>query len=130
MSWIIGEYIRQIHYIKERGNINSDSYNNAIIIEKTMDDMVKNNTITQRENDVVWSVSAGYSYSEIARVLGIHRLTVSQIFKDVTDRISFILGGELTDSAFLERIGKIEPLSEEDMEKMFRKGIARINKNE
>lgn len=130
MSWIIGEYIRQIHFIKERGNINSNSYNNAIIIEKTMDDMVKNNTITQRESDVVWSVSAGYSYSEIARVLGIHRLTVSQIFKDVTDRISFILGGELTDSAFLERIGKIEPLSEEDMEKMFRKGIARINKNE
>jgi len=130
MSWIIGEYIRQIHYIKERGNINSDSYNNAIIIEKTISDMVENNTITQRENDVIWSVSAGYSYSEIARVLSIHRLTVSQIFKDVTDRISFILGGELTDSAFLERIGRIEPLSEEDMEKMFRKGIARINKNE
>lgn len=130
MSWIIGEYVRQIHYIKERGNINSDSYNNAIIIEKTIADMIENSTITQRENDVIWAVSAGYSYSEIARILGIHRLTVSQIFKDVTDRISFILGGELTDSAFLERIGRIEPLSEEDMEKMFRKGIARINKNE
>jgi hypothetical protein len=100
------------------------------MIEKTLEDMLKNDTITQRESDVVWSVSAGYSYSEIARMLGIHRLTVSQIFKDVTDRISFILGGELTDGAFLERIETIEPLSEEDMGKMFRKGIARINKNE
>lgn len=128
MSWIVGEYIRQLHFIKERGNINSDVYNNVIMIEKTLDDMLKNDIITQRENDVVWAVSAGYSYSEIARILSIHRLTVSQIFKDVTDRISFILGGELTDSAFLERIGSIEPLSEEDMGKMFRKGIARINK--
>ena len=100
------------------------------MIEMTLNNMLKNDTITQRESDVVWAVSAGYSYSEIARVLSIHRLTVSQIFKDVTDRISFILGGELTDSAFLERIGRIEPLSEEDMEKLFRKGIARINKNE
>jgi len=128
MSWIVGEYIRQLHFIKERGNINSDVYNNVIMIEMTLDDMLKNDIITQRENDVVWAVSAGYSYSEIARILSIHRLTVSQIFKDVTDRISFILGGELTDSAFLERIGSIEPLSEEDMGKMFRKGIARINK--
>jgi len=128
MSWIVGEYIRQLHFIKERGNINSDAYNNVIMIEKTLDDMLKNDIITQRESDVVWAVSAGYSYSEVARILSIHRLTVSQIFKDVTDRISFILGGELTDSAFLERIGSIEPLSEEDMGKMFRKGIARINK--
>lgn len=130
MSWIVGEYIRQLHYIKEKGNINSDAYNNAIMIEMTLDNMLKNDTITQRESDVVWSVSAGYSYSEIARVLGMHRLTVSQIFKDVTDRISFILGGELTDSAFLERMESIESLSEEDMGKLLRRGIARINKGE
>lgn len=130
MSWIVGEYIRQLHYIKERGNINSDVYNNALMIEKTLEDMLENKNITQRESDVVWAVSAGYSYSEIARMLGLHRLTVSQIFKDVTDRISFILGGELTDGAFLERIENIEPISEEDMGQMFRRGIARINKDE
>lgn len=130
MSWIVGEYIRQLHYIKERGNINSDVYNNALMIEKTLEDMLENKNITQRESDVVWAVSAGYSYSEIARMLSLHRLTVSQIFKDVTDRISFILGGELTDGAFLERIENIEPISEEDMGQMFRRGIARINKDE
>ena len=68
MSWIVGEYIRQLHYIKERGHINSDAYNNAIMIEKTLEDMLKNDTITQRESDVVWSVSAGYSYSEIGAI--------------------------------------------------------------
>jgi len=123
MSWIIGEYLRQLPYIKERADINSDTYNNAIMIEKTLDDMLKNELITQQENDVIWSVIAGYSYSEIARLLSIHRLTVSQIFKDVTDRISYILGGELTDSAFIEKIQTIEALSEEDISKLFRRGI-------
>jgi len=129
MSWIIGEYIRQMPYIKERADINSDSYNNAIIIEKTLDDMLKQGTITQQENDVIWSVSAGYSYSETARLLSLHRLTVSQIFKQVTDRISFILGGELTDSAFLDRIEGVEHLTDKDVTKMFRQGILRV-KNE
>lgn len=123
MSWIIGEYIRQLPYIKERADINSETYNNAIMIEKTLDDMLKRGLITQEENDVIWSVSAGYSYSEIARLLGIHRLTVSHIFKQVTDRISYILGGELTDIAFIERIQTIEPLSEKDISRLFRRGI-------
>lgn len=127
MSWIIGEYIRQMPYIKERADINSDSYNNAIIIEKTLDDMLKQGTVSQQESDVIWSVSAGYSYSEIARLLGLHRLTVSQIFKQVTDRISFVLGGELTDSAFLDRIDGIEHLSDKDVSTMFRRGIRKVN---
>ena len=130
MSWIIGEYIRQIPYIKESAEIDSDVYNNAIMIEKTINDLVEKDIISQKESDVIWAVSAGYSYSEIARMLNMHRLTISQIFKDVTDRVSFILGGELTDSAFLERLGTIEPISEQEMEKLFRSGLARINRNE
>ena len=130
MSWIIGEYIRQLPYIKERADINSDTYNHAIIIEQTLDNMLKQELISQQESDVIWSVSAGYSYSEIARLLGIHRLTVSEIFKQVTDRISFILGGELTDVAFIERIQGSERLSEKDISAMFRRGIVKAKEKE
>ena len=129
MSWIIGEYIRQLPYIKERADINSDSYNNAIIIEKTLDDMLIDGIITEKESNVIWAISAGYSYSETARLLNIHRLTVSEIFKRVTDRISYILGGELTDSAFLERLNTPEPLTDKEISSLFRKGIVRLNKD-
>lgn len=125
MSWIIGEYIRQLPYLKERADINSDSYNNAIMIEMVIEKMIKDNLLSEKENNIIWSVSAGYSYSEIARILSIHRLTVSQIFKNVTDRISYIIGGELTDEAFIERIQGVEPLSEDDISVRFRKGIAK-----
>lgn len=125
MSWIIGEYVRQYAYLKERADINSDSYNNAIMIEMVIEKMIEDDLLSKQENNIIWCVSAGYSYSEIARVLGLHRLTVSQIFKNVTDRISYIIGGELTDDAFIERIQGIEPLSEDDISIRFRKGITK-----
>ncbi len=125
MSWIIGEYIRQYAYLKERADINSDSYNNVIMIEMVIEKMIEDNLLSEKENNVIWCVSAGYSYSEIARLLSLHRLTVSQIFKNVTDRISYIIGGELTDEAFIERIQGVEPLSEEDISVRFRKGITK-----
>lgn len=125
MSWIIGEYIRQYAYLKERADISNDSYNNAIIIEMTIERMIKDNLLSEQENNIIWCVSAGYSYSEIARLLGIHRLTVSNIFKGVTDRISYIIGGELTDEAFIERVQGMEPLSEDDISGRFRKGITK-----
>jgi len=125
MSWIIGEYIRQYAYIKERADINSDSYNNVIMIEMVIEKMIDDGLLSEQENNVIWMVSAGYSYSEIARVLGIHRLTVSQVFKTVTDRVSYLIGGELTDEAFLERIQGLEPIAEEDISFRFRKGISK-----
>ena len=124
MSWIIGEYIRQLPYIKETANINNDVYNNAIMIEMVMEKMLKQDLISEQESNVIWAVSAGYSYSEIARLLGIHRLTVSQIFKNITDRISYIIGGELTDEAFMERVQSLEPLTEADISSRFRKKLS------
>jgi len=125
MSWIIGEYIRQLPYIKEKADVNSDSYNNAIMIEMVIEKMAKDGLLSEQENNIMWAVSAGYSYSEIGRLLGLHRLTVSQIFKTVTDRISYIIGGELTDEAFIERIQDIEPLNKDDISIRFRKGISK-----
>lgn len=130
MSWIIGEYIRQLSYIKEAANIDSDEYNNAIIIEKVMKDMLESGLINQMENDVIWAVSAGYSYSEISRMLGIHRLTASDIFKKVTDRISYILGGEFTDSAFIERIQTVENIKEDNLTALIRRGIVETKNSE
>jgi hypothetical protein len=118
MSWIVGEYIRDFFYIIERANIDSDAYNNAIIIEKIIENMKKDNLISNQELIIIGKVAEGYSYSEIARDIKIHRLTVSEIFKNVTDRIAYMLGGEFTDVAFvepiLERMQLVEPSVDED----------------
>lgn len=127
MSWLIEEYIKQIPYIKERGNIDSDEYNNALIIELTIEKMMKQNLISDFEKDVLWAISVGYNYSEAARLLDSHRLTISDTINDITDRIAYILGGEFTDSAFMDRIQNIEDISEQDVDALFRRRLIKAD---
>ena len=100
------------------------------MIEKTLEDMKERGILSELEDNVIWVVSAGYSYSGVGRLLSIHRLTVSEIFKKVTDRISYILGGELTDTAFISRIPAAELLSEKEISALFRKGIIKAKSDD
>lgn len=126
MSWIIGQYLRELPYIKEKADINSDSYNNAIMIEKTIDDMNKDGLLTEFEKNVLISITSGYNFSEISRILNADRQRVSQTFKNVTDRIAYIMGGEFTDAAFIERIQSVEPISEQHISKLFKRGLIKV----
>lgn len=125
MSWIVGEYIRQMPYIKEQADINSSTFNNVLFIERAIQNMEKEGLLTERELNILSAVSYGYSYSEIARLLGLHRLTVSAIFKATTDRISYILGGDFTDTAFIEKIKTIDPTVSNNISKLFRQGAVK-----
>lgn len=130
MSWLVNRYIKDMSFIKERGDIESTVYNNALMIERAIKEMNERGLLTDFEKDVLWAISKGYSYSETARLLGSHRLTISDTFNTVTDRIAFILGGEFTDSGFLEKIQTMGALSEVDVDKLFKKGLIKAESND
>lgn len=125
MSWIIGQYLRELPYIKEGGNIESDTYNNALLIEKTINDMAKKGLLTDFEKDVIISIVEGFNFSEISRLLNADRQRVSNTFKAVTDRIAYILGGEFTDAAFIEQM-RAEGISEQDISELFKRGLIKV----
>jgi|SRR3990172_1716860 len=126
MSWIIGQYLKELPYIKERADINSDEYNNTLMIEKTLKDMFDKGLISDFEVGVIDAIISGYNFSEISRLLNADRQRVSQTFKKITDRIAYIMGGEFTDAAFLETVQDLEMLSDQDMVELLQKGITRI----
>jgi len=126
MSWKIGLYLRDLPYIKENPDINSDVYNDALIIEKTIKDMDKKGLLTDFEKDVIMGIYSGYNFSEIARLLNADRQRVSNTYKEVTDRIAFILGGEFTDAAIIEHAKGIEEISEQDISEIFKRGIIKV----
>jgi|SRR3990170_860162 len=127
MSWIIGEYLKELPYLKENPDINSDIYNNALIIEMTIKDMDKKGLLTDFEKDVIMGIYSGYNFSEIARLLSADRQRVSNTYKEVTDRIAFILGGEFTDAAFMEQAKGIEEISEQDVSEIFKRGLIKVD---
>jgi hypothetical protein len=125
MAWIVEAYIRMLPNIKEKGDIHSDEFNNAILIEKCITDLYNKNLITELEREIIDGIYLGYNYSELSLILNRDRQTISKIFGDVTDRIAFILGGEFSNSAFVERIESLGDLTEHGVEGLFKRGTIR-----
>ena len=123
MSWIIGQYIREIPYIMEKGDINSDSFNNCLMLQRCIKNMNSQGLLSDIEKDILIGVSEGYNYTELSKILNYDRETVSRIFKNLTDRIAYILGGEFTDASFIDRIEAIGQLEEVDIDDLFKRGI-------
>jgi hypothetical protein len=104
MSRIIKEYIRLMPYILSKPNIESNAYNNCLLIQKCIDTLDKNCALSDVEKDVLTAVFSGFSFVEIAKILGISNRTASAVFTQVTDRIAFILGGEFSDSSLYDSL--------------------------
>ena len=113
----------------EQGDINSEQFDNAIMISRCIKCMVSRNLLSDFEKDIIDAIASGYNYSEISRLFDVDRQRVSTTFRDVTDRIAFILGGEFTDAAFLERIKNKESLLEQDSRISLRKGVQKLNES-
>jgi hypothetical protein len=127
MSLIVEEYMRRLPYIMEEGDINSDAFNNAILIKKCIKDMANKNLLSDFDKSIISLVVSGYNFSEISRLLTVDRSRVSATVKSVTDRIAYILGGEFTDAGLLERLQDIESISESDVSEFFKRGTLRAN---
>jgi hypothetical protein len=122
MSWVIEEYIRQMPFILEEGDIDADDYNNCLLIQKCIDDLQNSNLLSELEKDVLSAVYVGFNYAEISKLLNVNRQTVSMAFDKVTDRIAYILGGEFSDASFLDRVQSLNSnIRAKDVQEIFKK---------
>ena len=69
MSLLVARYIRDIFIILEKGNIESDVYNNALSISNVIDKLFKDNNLSKFDINVLNYVAIGYSYSDVAKIL-------------------------------------------------------------
>jgi len=123
MSWIVGEYIKTLPMILDRGEIESDEYTTALSIDMCISDMVKKEVLSPMEQDIIRAVEDGYNYTEVARILQSDRQTISDIFNRVTDRIAYILGGEFSNASFISRVSALRGLEEKDISALFKRGL-------
>lgn len=122
MSWVIEEYIRQMPFILENGDIDADDYNNCLLIQKCINDLQKSNLLSELEKDVLTAVYVGFNYAEISKLLNVNRQTVSMTFDKISDRIAYILGGEFSDASFLDRVQSLNSnIRAKDVQEIFKK---------
>jgi hypothetical protein len=104
--------------IKVTHDFEADDYNNLLIIEKKISSMEKNNMFSPQELKILALIREGYLFGDIESIIGLGRDTVSKIFKNICERISFSLGGEFTNDGFIQEVSRKNKLTLEEQKKL------------
>lgn len=118
MSLIVEEYIKRLYEIYEKGDIESESFNNALSIVNLIKKLHSENQLSDFDVVTLTGVAGGFSLSEIALMVDADRRKVSNSFKKSCTKLAYILGGRFTDSGFFD--GRVTKDVEEYLK---RKGI-------
>lgn len=120
MSWIVARLLMETPQIKAVHDFDADDYNNLLIIEKKIDDMLANHLFSKQEVNILNLIREGYLFGDIESQIGLGRDTVSKIYKNICERIAFSLGGEFTNEGFIKEVSRKNNLSPEEQEKLAR----------
>lgn len=105
MSRLVELYFKEFIRIKADPDLESDVYNNVLSIESCVTNMKELDLVTELELQVLDGIIMGYNFSELAKLLGVNRHTLSDTFRSVCTRISFILGSNFSDLSVLSLSG-------------------------
>lgn len=104
MSWIIQSLLNDKNYIKERNDIDSDEFNDLLIVERAVKTLVSKGLINEEEQDIIALVSGdkvGFMEKQKSQ-----RETIMKKYVAVCERVAFFMGGYFTDDGYITYIAK------------------------
>lgn len=114
MSWIVQSLLNNRVVIKEQNEIESDEYNDLLLIEKKIDSLKRDGLLSDEELETISEATGDtpgfYSKSRVKRE------TLQRKFTAICDRLAFYLGGYFTDEGYLDYMRKKYRLDEEQLE--------------
>jgi len=79
-----------------------DIYNDLLLVEKELQRLYTESRMTESELEITRSFLLGKNIVDVELESGISRITISKIFSNLCDRISFHLGGTFTNEGLLD----------------------------
>lgn len=118
MSWICQHLLRNRMAIKEGQDIESDEYNNVLMVEKKIRELYESGFLSDLDMYVIDLVADNRPLRELKDTLGKSHVTTSDLFIQICERIAYFLGGYFTDEGFLDSMKENYRLSDEDLDKL------------
>ena len=118
MSWIVQYLLRNKDIIKETHNIESDEFNNLIVVEGKIKELHSSGFLSDIDIWIVDLVSDGRPIRNLEEDVGKNRITISRTFIQICDRIAYFLGGYFTDDGFLESMKINYKLNDTEVDKL------------
>jgi len=118
MSWIVQHLLRNRLHIKATADIDSDEFNNLLLVEKKISELYDKGLLSDRDIEVLDSATDGKSLKRMGGDLKSSRITVSRSLIEICDRVSYFLGGYFTDDGFIDQMAYYYKLSPTEVEKL------------
>jgi len=113
MSWRIETLIINRLSLKEEHDLESDDYNNLLIIEKKAKELYELNILSTLEAKILNSFSNGSTLIDISKEIPLSKETIILFFRRACEKIAFCLGGEFTDFGTVDDLVDKYSLTEE-----------------
>ncbi|MEM4134561.1 MAG: hypothetical protein QXV73_05130 [Candidatus Micrarchaeia archaeon] len=95
-----------------------DLYDDLITVEKKLEELYRKGYITDFDLLVIACVRTNKSFRKLEREFNISRLTLSNRFKKICEKIAFYLGGYFLDEGYVRKLRKKYRLSNYDTAKL------------
>lgn len=118
MSWRVESLLRRKVEIRTAPDFESDDYNDLLVIEKKIKDLIELGIITEEEQRLLEYLSDGKPMVNSKRDIGKHRMYVYQDFSNLCTKISFYLGGSFTNEGYISYMTNKYKLNSEQVEKL------------
>lgn len=103
MSLVVENYIKELYMILAKGDIEDETYNNALSIEMAITKLSSSGNLSSFDTLILRKVAEGFSLNEISNLLNVHRKRVITSFKKSCNKVAYLLGGDFTNDGFFEK---------------------------
>lgn len=120
MSWLVQTLLRNSITIKGKHDIDSDEYNDLLVIESKVESLHADGLISEEEVRLIKYVEDGKPLVNSKDGYGKNRIAASKDFTDLCNKIAFYAGGYFTDDGYIHYMRNKYNLSESQGEEMLR----------
>lgn len=102
MSWYIQQLLRNSLEIRITADIESDQFNDLLVVEKHIDSLREDGIITEDELSLIKYIEDGKPFVNSKDDVGKNRVSLSKDFIRLCDKLAFYIGGYFTDYGYME----------------------------
>ena len=118
MSWYIMSLLKNKLEIQSNQDLDSDEYNDLLVIEKKIADLHDAEIISEQEMLLIKYVEDGKPMANSKAGFGKNRISLTRDFSNLCNKIAFYVGGYFTDDGYAHYMREKYNLTDEQVEKM------------
>lgn len=118
MSWIIQSLLRSSVELKSLSDINSDEFNDLMIIEKKINHLREDGLISGEEMSLLKYIEDGKPLVNSKEEFGKNRLSLAKDIEALCNKIAFYVGGYFTNDGYIHYMRNKYKLSNEETHRM------------